>query len=329
MGQNIILRMTAPLREDFDIPVHDIGNGNTRPRAALVGGLHGNALNSVFVLSRLAAFLNGLEAGDRPHRLRGRVLIIPAVNVLGLNARTRHWPFDNTDINRMFPGYDQGETTQRIARAVLEKTQDAYYRIDIHSSNLDFEEHPQVRLYEPHDEERVTACLFGLPVVERPINATYTSTLNYAWKTFGGENFVIQGGLAGNLQRHHCERLFRSLVAFLLRTAIVEGPPLSEEEEDLHYFGPHQALPLLADCAGLFVSPLKTGVWLRAGEVVGHIYDGFEGELRAEVRTSVSGLLIGLRRQPLLYEGDLIARIQTREPLGERSDAHLHGQGQE
>jgi predicted deacylase len=329
MVQSTILNMTAPLREGFDIPVHDFGNREVRPRAALVGGLHGNELNGVFVLARLAAFLKSVEAGGRPHRLHGRIIILPAVNVLGLNARTRHWPFDNTDINRMFPGYSQGETTQRIADAVLERTKDAYYRIDIHSSNLDFEEFPQVRLYQPHDDERVTACLFGLPVVERPLNPTYTRTLNYAWKTFEGENFVIQGGQAGGLQRQHCERLFRALVAFLLRTGIVEGLPLSEEEEDLHYFGVHQALPLVAERAGLFVSKLETGSWLQAGDVIGQIYDGFEGEIGAEVRTPVAGLLIGIRRQPLLYEGDLLARIETRQPLGERSDTHLHGQGQE
>ena len=50
------------------------------------------------------------------------MIVIPAVNVLGVNTRSRHWPFDGTDMNRMFPGYDGGETTQRIAAAVLELT---------------------------------------------------------------------------------------------------------------------------------------------------------------------------------------------------------------
>ena len=45
-------------------------------------------------------------------------------------------------INRMFPGYDAGETTQCIAHAVLEVTRPAHYRIDLHSASLDFEELP-------------------------------------------------------------------------------------------------------------------------------------------------------------------------------------------
>ena len=75
------------------------------------------------MLARLANFLRQIAEGGRPGaQLLGRVIVVPAVNVLGVNTRSRLWPFDGTDINRMFPGYDAGETTQRIAHAVLEAT---------------------------------------------------------------------------------------------------------------------------------------------------------------------------------------------------------------
>lgn len=41
-----------------------------------------------------------------------------------MNIKKRFWPTDNTDINRMFPGYDLGETTQRIAAGVFEVIKD-------------------------------------------------------------------------------------------------------------------------------------------------------------------------------------------------------------
>jgi uncharacterized protein len=318
MTQRILLHMTAPLREDFDIPYHDIGERFGPPRMALVAGLHGNELNGVFVLSRLAAFLKGVMEGQHAGmQLRHRVIIIPAVNILGLNTCNRHWPFDNTDINRMFPGYDAGETTQRIAHAVLEVTGPAQFRVDLHSAYLDFEELPQVRLYDPSDDERALARMFGLPaVVERRTNTIFTTTIGHAWKTYGGANFVLRAGYAGNLQLPHCEQLFHALVVFLQRTGILHGMPASQEhEEDVHYFGIDQTTRLVADTAGLFISTLEVGRWVQAGDRIGHVYDGFDGELRAEVKTPVSGLLSGIRRHPLLFEGDLIARIQTRQSL--------------
>lgn len=325
-----LLHMTAPLRDDFDIPYHALGAPDAPLRLALVGGLHGNELNGIFVLGRLADFLGQVAAGARaPLRLDGRVIVIPAVNVLGVNTGRRAWPFDGTDVNRMFPGYAAGETTQRIAHAVLAATQAAHCRIDVHSSNPEFEELPQVRLYDPSDAERRSARLFGLPaVIERPTSAIASSTLLHAWRASAGDSFVLQAGHAGSLQLRHCERLFQALVGFLGRTGVLTGRTLPDEDDEVHHFGPRQTLPLVAECAGLFVSTLTVGTWLQAGDPIGTVYDAFTGRLRAAVRAPASGLLSGLRCQPLLCEGDLAARIQTREPVAVGAETFLYGHGQ-
>lgn len=326
----VLLHMTAPSREDFDVPYHDLGPRGEPPGLALVAGLHGNELNGVFVLARLASFLRQVAEGRRPGaELLGRVVVIPAVNVLGLNVRRRAWPFDGTDVNRMFPGYDAGETTQRIAAAVLAATEGARWRIDVHSSNVDFEELPQVRLFEPDDQERAAARWLGLPaVIERPVTPLLTTTLAYAWKQRGGRGLVVQAGHAGSLQPPHCERLFRALVDFLERSGLLVGVRLAEPEEDVHVFGPRQSVPLIAEHAGWFVSRLEVGQWIQAGERIGYVYDGFTGDLAAEIHSPVSGLLAGIRRQPLLCEGDLVARILIRGELAALPDTYLMGHGQ-
>jgi predicted deacylase len=229
----------------------------------------------------------------------------------------------------MFPGYAGGETTQRIADAVLRLTLAARWRIDLHSSNADFEELPQVRLYQPSDEEREAARWLGLPaIVERPESATFSATLVSAWRTQGGRGLAIQAGHAGSLQPGHCERLFRALLDFLEAEGVLYGVRLAESEDTVHHFGPRQAFPVISEHAGWFVSRLKVGQWLRAGDRVGYVYDGFSGEQRAEAKTPVAGLLSGIRRQPLLCEGDLLARILTAHEVGEVAETYLMGHGQ-
>ncbi|HVP28704.1 MAG TPA: M14 family metallopeptidase [Myxococcota bacterium] len=327
----VMLRMTAPARDVFDVPYHELGPASGAPAAALVAGIHGNELNGIFVLARLASFLRRIAEGERAGvRLLRRVLLVPAVNVLGVNLRSRRWPFDGTDVNRMFPGYGLGETTQRIAAAVLERTAGAEHRLDLHSSNLDFEELPQVRLYEATDGAREAAGWLGLPaVVELRGNPTFTTTLGHAWRQLPGVSLVVQAGQAGVLQGPHCERLFRGLLAYLVRIGAVAGLALpSLPDEETHRFGPRQAFPVFADHAGWFVPRVEVGRWLPAGATLGFVYDGFDGELRAEVRAPVAGLLTGIRRSPLLYQGDLVARLHTTAEHEAVADTFLHGHGQ-
>jgi len=309
-----LLCMTAPVREGFDIPCHEIGPNAAHPAVALVAGLHGDEINGVFILSRLADFLNKVEAGAYPElKLVKRVLIIPAVNVLGVNLRTRTWPFDKSDINRMFPGSTMGETTQRIAYAVLEATKRAEYRIDIHTASTDFEEVPQVRLYGPSAAERKTAHLFGLPaIMERSLSPVFTTTMMYSWKVWPGESFVLRVGQGGTVQLEHCQRTFRAMVSFLGRIGVLEGVQISVEDEEICCFDKPSAFRVFAEKAGTFVSDRQVGRWVRAGQELGFIYDSFNGSVIEKVVAPVAGLLSGIRRHPLLFEGDLILRVNRK-----------------
>ena len=309
-----LLCMTAPVREGFDIPCHEIGPKASHPAVALVAGLHGDEINGVFILSRLADFLNSVEAGTYPElKLVRRVLIIPAVNVLGVNLRTRTWPFDKTDLNRMFPGNTIGETTERIAYAVLEATKRAGFRIDFHTAGIDFEELPQVRLYGPSEAERETARWFGLSaIMERSLSPVFTTTLKHSWKVWPGQSFLIRVGQAGTVQLDHCQRVFRALVSFLGRTGVLEGVHLAAEDEESYFFDKASGYRVFAEKAGTFVSDRQVGRWVGEGQELGYIYDSFNGKVIEKVVSPVAGLLTGIRRHPLLFQGDLILRVNKK-----------------
>lgn len=287
--------------EQYMCSYYDIGSKNRTPRLALVGDLYGNELNSMFVLSRLANFLGSIYAGERGAvRLCERVLIVPTLNNLAVIDCEKLSQWADRRKNRLWTA---------IMEALLELTRTAYYRVNIHQTGLDLEEIPQIRLYAPTDDERATACLFGLPaVIERPVEHEAMSGLTHTWRQYGGENFSIYAGQSGSVQTRHCETIFRSLVGFLNRTGIISGLK-STDEEELSYFGQQQVFMVSAAQAGIFASPLEVGRWVRSGEELGRIYDSFSGEVRERVAVPVTGLLASLRRQPLLDKGELLARI--------------------
>ena len=50
---------------------------------------------------------------------------------------------------------------------------------------------------------------------------------------------------------------------------------------------------------------------LKKGDLIGEAADPFEGLAKQQIRTAKGGLLFTLRAYPVVYEGDLLARILT------------------
>ncbi len=247
--------------------------------------------------STVAECLERLSATN-PGRLQGTVELYPALNTLGIDTLTRSLPVFDTDLNRMFHGSPHGETTQRIAYAVLEATKKARYRIDIHSSSADFEELPQVRVYYPTDAEKEGARRFGLTaIMERRPGPVFSTTLMNSWKVWPGENYLLTVGHAGNIQLNHCQEVFKSLVTFLGRTGILEGVTLDEGDHGVFYFTRGHEARVYAEQAGMFVSDSRVGRWVNKGQELGYIYDSFNGNVHTKVEAPFTGLLTGIRRQ--------------------------------
>src|SRR3546814_21064993 len=51
----------------------------------------------------------------RPEDVRGRVIIVPAMNYPAFRAGTRTSPIDRGNLNRSFPGRPDGTVTEKIA----------------------------------------------------------------------------------------------------------------------------------------------------------------------------------------------------------------------
>lgn len=93
-----------------------------------MGSLRGNEVQQLYVCSQIVKTLAELER--RGNIVRNKeLLVVPSVNSASLNIGSRFWALDKTDINRMFPGYSLGETTQRIAAGLFENIKGYAYGI--------------------------------------------------------------------------------------------------------------------------------------------------------------------------------------------------------
>ena len=97
---------------------------------------------------------------------KGRVLLYPIINTFGADECRKRWPFENQDINSIFPGNPQGTTAERIAYALYDSISEADVCIDVHSGASHVREIPQART-PLSGLELEYARDMGLPVIWR------------------------------------------------------------------------------------------------------------------------------------------------------------------
>ena len=189
MRKEIIFTLENCYRDNMDVYGFHFGKGEKA--ACIVGAIRGNEVQQLYICSQLVKALKELEEkGAIVHD--NEILVIPSVNHSSMNIGKRFWATDNTDINRMFPGYHAGETTQRIADGVFRAIQEYNYGIQFTSFYLPGDFVPHVRMMDTGYQNASLANLFGLPyVVIRQPQPIDTATLNYNWQIWNTNAFSV------------------------------------------------------------------------------------------------------------------------------------------
>lgn len=121
--------------------------GNEK-RICIVTGIHGDELEGQYVCYELNRILR-----EQKERVKGIVDIYPAMNPLGVDSITRGVPGFDIDMNRIFPGSEEGAVTEHIATQIMEDISGADFCVDIHASNIFLREILQVRMSEGTAEQ--------------------------------------------------------------------------------------------------------------------------------------------------------------------------------
>lgn len=130
-GQTTKLRLVLVhdgLGNPIDLPVLAMRGERPGPVFGLTAAVHGNEVNGIPVIHRL------FEKTDA-RTLKGTVLAIPAVNIPGMINHTRMFN-DGADLNKIFPGVSDGNTSQVYAHRFCERyIKQLDYLIDLHTAS--------------------------------------------------------------------------------------------------------------------------------------------------------------------------------------------------
>ena len=296
MRKERLVRLASPSRDAFVVWGYRFGSG--RKRLAIIAGMRGHEIQQVAVASRLIRELVQRE----PRMIPGQeILVIPAANPFSLNVGRRFWSLDSTDINGMFPGYEAGETTQRIAKALLDSLSEFEYGINLTSTHEPGQYANHVRLHRTRSDNVNDALAFGLRYLHlREPDDQESGSLNYNWPIWNTQAFSLLGGEPFQVSHRQVGELVRAVLRFMTHIGIFPGDGTGGYRTEV--LSDELMKPIWTERAGLWRALRRVGDEISPGDLLGTVTDALSGKLLSTLRAQEAGRVFYRVSAPLVFQ---------------------------
>ena len=282
-------------------PAHPTGG---EKRICIVTGTHGDELEGQYVCYELNRIIR-----EHAECLKGIVEIYPALNPLGVDSISRGIPMFDLDMNRIFPGSEEGSVAEHVAARIVQDIAGADLCIDIHASNIFLREIPQARI-------NVNTAKSLLPFATRLnldfvwVHAAATvleSTLAHSMNSIGVPTVVVEMGVGMRITEHFCHQLTDGIFCVMKDMGIWDGEtvepkdPIVSEDGEVGFVN--------ANAPGIFIPSVEHWRNVKKGQSIGRILNPLDGTVEEEVVAPIHGMLFTLREYPVVSCGSLIARV--------------------
>ncbi len=310
-GTRVAVNLAIPAlytHNPMSCPVYVIHGKKPGPVLFLSGAIHGDEINGVEIIRRV---LKRKSLG----RIRGTIVAVPVVNILGFIAQTRYLP-DRRDLNRSFPGSEQGSLAARMAHLFLtEVVSKCTHGIDLHTAAIHRDNFPQVRAELENKVIDRMARAFNAPVIVNTPVAP--GTLRDAASKLGIPVIVYEAGEALRFSELAIRAGVKGIVSVMRELEMI--PRVKSSIATLDPFVAKSSYWVRAAKSGILRAEKSLGEKVVQNDVLGVISDPFGSE-EETVLASSEGIIIGRTNIPLLNEGEAlfhIARFRDAESVQE------------
>lgn len=298
-----------------DLPVHErlvIKKNRLEPenmtgkekRISIVTGTHGDELDGQYICYEIIKKIQMY-----PEKLKGIVDIYPDVNPLGIDMGSRGIPMFDLDMNRVFPGDNNGAVAEYTAAGLIDDIIGSDFCLDIHSSNIFLKEMPQLRMTEENKDKL-------LPYAKK-LNADFIwiyssktvldATLAYSLNNMGVPTLVAEMGVGHRINNEYCQQLIEGIFNLMTELEVWDDVPVNVRNSIVSTEG--QVSFISAAGSGIFVSSINSMGTIGMGTHIGDIIEPITGKVIQRIESPTDGIIFSLREHPVVYKGALIARV--------------------
>lgn len=276
-----------------ELECFQFGAEGAHPHVLITAGIHGGEATGIWVARKLVKWLYRQQ-------LKGSVTVLPVANPAAFRKLTRCSPYDELDLNRIFPGQPEGTPSMVLAHLIWEHAKQADVIVDLHCCGIYGSDYT-LALWREFDFARDLAAKIDIPVVvdsggtrnQLFVEACQIGIPAVIIELAGGQ-FGSGGGI---LDRMSGERGFTALSNLLIRLGVVEGeaPDVSPR-----FYGKLQEVRALR--AALWSPSVTPGTPVSEGQLLGDL----EGE---PLHAPATGVAISVRGDSYVFPGHTVVTV--------------------
>jgi predicted deacylase len=292
---------------DVQVPCVELRGDEDGPSVALIAGVHGCEYTSMLALRRLVRTLD-------PAQVRGRILVVPVVNVTAFRARTAFVvPEDGRNLNRVFPGRRGGSAAEQLACCVFDEVVGgADALVDLHAGDLPeelepfamYDQAPGGGSTEVEATARRMAEAYGLGYVVRhprqggPVGGTSTE----AAAAVGIPGITAESGGRGLVEEDAVARHLWGVTNVLRLVGALSGAYVPPARPPVRV---DRFVWLRTRSGGWWEPAVHTGARVEEGDLLGTVSDLFGDELE-RVISPAAGVPLFVTSSPAVAENGLV-----------------------
>ncbi|MCB0421681.1 MAG: succinylglutamate desuccinylase/aspartoacylase family protein [Bdellovibrionales bacterium] len=278
------------------VPLIVVNGAKKGPIVGLTAALHGNELNGIPTIFKLAKQIN-------PEKMAGTLVMVPISNVPGYLMNQRHFS-DNVDLNRIMPGKASGLPSSLYAYQFINKIVKQFdYLLDLHTASHGRVNSLYIRADLENEECRTLAYLQNPQIIVQKFDSE--GTLRGWANEHNIPAITIEIGNSNAFQHNLIDETLEGVMNTLRFFKMIRGKVKDLVQDtiicDHSYWiyskkgGIVDVLPELAD-------------EIEAGQIIARVFDVF-GNVKEEVKADRSGVVIGKNVRPNCDAGTRIIHL--------------------
>lgn len=265
------------------------------PTLCLTAALHGDELNGIEIVRRV---LHGLD----PEELRGTVIGVPIVNLMGFQRNSRYLP-DRRDLNRAFPGSTTGSLAARTAHSLFEQVIRHCDRlVDLHTGS--FHRTNLVQLRANLRDPEILQMTRGFGAIAVLHSSGIKGSLRRAATDIGIPSVTLEIGEPMRLQAKQVETGVKGIQSLMDQMGMVASSWRWSTPQPVYY----RSQWVRANQGGILFSLVKLGDQVNKGRLLATITDPVTNE-RSIIEAPFAGQILGMAVNQVVMPGFAAFRI--------------------